>query len=113
MIRWAGGSAPWRAAGLGYAGRGVGGPPTGFGGEMAFHKASVHARWRAPSGLCVEQKLRAASPMAASHSSRFSRGSESKLGSIVDDELELDMVGLWGVGGGLLGLGLWEQFEEL
>ena len=56
---------------------------------MAAHSASVDAKCRAPKSPCVVQYLRVASPTAASQSSKFSRGSVSKLGSMVF-ELELD-----------------------
>ena len=69
---------------------------------MAFQRASVHARWRAPKGPWVVQYFLAASSMASSQSSRLSRGLDSRLGSIVVTELELeDMVGgaAWGLPG--------------
>ena len=73
----------------------MGVPPTG--GLRAFHNASVHARWRAPNWLWVAQYFLAAVPTAASQVSRFSRGCESKDGSMVGVELELELI--WEAGG--------------
>ena len=95
-------SVPARGAGAGCVGRGTGAPPVG--GLRAFHSASVHARWRAPYWLWVAQYFLAAFPTAASHASRFSRGCDSRVGSMVGVELELELIGVaGGRAGGLRG----------
>jgi hypothetical protein len=66
------------------------------GGVIAFHRASVHARWRAPNWLWVAQYFLAAFPTAASQFSRLSRGFEAREGSIVRLELWLELMGAAG-----------------
>ena len=73
----------------------MGTPPDG--GFRAFHNASVHARWRAPNWLWRAQYFLAAVPTAASQFSRLSRGFESRDGSMVGVEWELELIwGGWG-----------------